>query len=69
MLFRSLCDLYPPGSDGEEPRRCRVNFASATAYELHEKFCAQFLASMDPDGGRLDAGKIHHWVESFSRHH
>lgn len=67
LALNILVDLYPPGTDGEEPRRCRVNFVSATAYRLHGSFCAKFLAPMDPDGGRLEVEKIHRWVESNPR--
>lgn len=67
LALNILVDLYPPGSDGEEPRRCRVNFASTTAYRLHESFCAQFLAPMDPDGGEMDVGQINRWIESNPR--
>lgn len=49
-----LTSFYPPASDGHEPVRCRVNLTSLTAYTLHERFCAEFLASLTPIG--LEAG-------------
>lgn len=67
LALNILVDLYPPGMDGEEPQRCRVNFVSATAYRLHESFCAKFLAPMEKDGGEIDGGQIRRWVESNPR--
>lgn len=63
LALNILNHLYPPACDGKPPVRCRVNVASATAYGLHEKFCARFLASMDPDGGEIPIPRIRAWVE------
>lgn len=59
LALNILTYLYPPQSASEvkdedtynlqNPQnvRCRVNLTSATAYTLHQKFCADFLAPLD----------------------
>ncbi|MDN5696670.1 MAG: hypothetical protein L0G70_01695 [Rubrobacter sp.] len=67
LALNVLGELYPPASDGEEPRRCKVNLVSATAYRHHEDFCKEFLAPMEPDGGRIPLRRIRSWVEDRER--
>lgn len=68
LALNILNYLYPPSSDDEEPVRCRgVNLASATAYRLHQPFCAEFLAPMDPQGGgQIPVARIRSWVRRHS---
>lgn len=67
LALNVLGHLYPPGSDGRQPERCRVNFTSATAFNLHESFCRQFLEPMDPEGGEISVAKIKSWVQRQTR--
>lgn len=63
LALNVLVHLYPPARDGAEPKRCRINFASATAFDLHERFCREFLAPMDPEGEEISVAKIKSWVQ------
>lgn len=66
LALNILGHLYPPACEGAEPVRCRVNFVSNTAFELHELFCTEVLAPMDRDGGEIPVARIRHWVERLS---
>lgn len=54
--------LVPVGSDGLEMVRCRVNYASRTAYGLHRSFCSEFISRMDPRGGELSVRDCERWI-------
>lgn len=63
LALNILGYLYPPAREGEEPVRCQVNMVSATAYNLHEEFCREFLAPMEEVGGRIALSRIRSWVQ------
>lgn len=56
-----------PEADAREMVRAKTNFVSATAYELHEKFCERYLAPMDPEGGEISDEEIMRFIETGSR--
>lgn len=56
----------PPEADAREMVRAKTNFVSATAYELHEKFCERYLAPMDPEGGEISDEEIMSFIERRS---
>lgn len=69
LALNILNHLYPPGSDGEEPVRCRgVNLASATAYRHYRQFTNDFLVPLDPKGGRIPVARIRSWVANRRAH-
>lgn len=63
LALNILGYLYPPAREGEEPVRCRVNMVSATAYNLHEDFCREFLAPMEKSRERIPLSRIRSWVQ------
>ena len=56
----------PPETDGREMVRAKTNFVSATAYDLHREFCRRYLASMNPEGGKISDEEIMRFIESRS---
>lgn len=57
LALNILTHLYPPNLGNREPFRCRVNLTSQTAYALHKRFCAEFLAQISQGEQRGGEGK------------
>lgn len=56
----------PPETDGREMIRAKMNFVSATAYDLHREFCRQYLAPMEYEGGKVSDEEIMRFIENCS---
>lgn len=63
LALNVLAAFVPPAADGWEPVQCFLGQCSQTAWDLHQEFKRDYIATMDRDGGRIDAGIIRLWIK------
>lgn len=66
LALNILNMFVAPGADGHQPVECFAGTASRTAWDLHQDFKEQFIATVPREGGIITGSEIRSWIEAIT---